>query len=69
MSCAKTRWADRDAVHIRNHVFEREAPAAEGVSAETLNNLSVLISTDADYTTVLRKCSAKPAKDDYFSEW
>ena len=48
---------------------QRDAPAADGVSAEILNNHYALISTDPDYAAPRRKSSAKPAEDDYFSEW
>ena len=54
---------------LTSQLTGREAPVAEGVSAETLNHHYVLISTDPDDTAALWKCSAKPAVDDYFSEW
>jgi len=47
----------------------RVTPVADGIGAETLNNHYAIISTDPDYTAPRRKFSAKPAEDEYFSEW
>jgi len=46
-----------------------EAPAVDGITAESLNSHYAAISTDSSYMPPLQKQPANPSQGDYISDW